>query len=454
MSNPEVPYEDGMKIGLGYNRLTGAVLPSPAVQGPSITALQGAGGQQVSSDCVTIQDVESLHKSLGVSVEAGGSYLGVSASAKVDYVSSCDFSSFSTYVLVRVSVQNAFESLDSPAFSPDAVELLANNYPERFRQRFGDEYIAGVKTGGEYFAIYQLTSTSQEERESLSVDVHAAFNAGLSSAELNVKINNATAHTQSHLQVQIHVFRQGTISQADLNLEDIMKTARDFPPGVSGDRSFPYAVMLQSYDALKNPNDAFNFIETQNQQDVLADLARKRFEFLTLRDDFAYILKHIDDFQNADGSPVDRGAANAARLQVVAAINTMEQEAAACARNAGQCAFTQFDTGAFDKPGLKAGKKTHSTVPIFVGLTMTEAFALADQTGLNIVEHDVDGPDDPHPGQGWELMIVGETDEDGNVYPPHSWDQVEVTFQNPPPGSAVASGSDVALSAELAPGVV
>lgn len=193
MATRIVPFMDGMKLGIGYNRLTGDRLPTPAVLGGAISAIQGGGGQQVTIDCTTIQDVETLHKSLGVSVDAAGSYMGFSASAKVDYASSCDFSSFSTYVVVRVSVQDAFESIDSPVFSPDAAELLVNNNPDRFRQRFGDTFIAGLRKGGEYFAIYQITGSDDTEKESVSVKVHAAFNGGLSSAELNTAINTATS---------------------------------------------------------------------------------------------------------------------------------------------------------------------------------------------------------------------------------------------------------------------
>ena len=72
--------------------------------------------------------------------------MGFSGSAKVDYANSCDFSSFSTYVVVHVSVENATETIDSPVFSPDANELLINNNPVRFRQRFG-VYIEGVRKG-------------------------------------------------------------------------------------------------------------------------------------------------------------------------------------------------------------------------------------------------------------------------------------------------------------------
>jgi len=353
MTTRIVPFTDGMKIGLGYDRLSGDRLPSPAVNGPTISAVQGAVGQRVTSDCTIIQDVETLHKSLGISVDAGGAYMGFSGSAKVDYTSSCDFSSFSTYVVVRVSVVDATETIDSPIFSPDANELLVNNNPPRFRQRFGDTFIAGVVKGGEYFAIYQITGSDQSEKESVAVNVQAAYDAGpLASAHLNTDIHTATSTSKSHLEVHVHVFRQGTIGTADLNLEDIIKTAHEFPVGVSGDKAFPYAVLLQDYDGLKNPNDKFNFIDIQNRQDVLADLAKKRFEFLALRDDLKYILKHSDDFQNADGTQVVRSEVSKEFDDVVGAINSMENMARDCSRDATQCKFPTFEVAKYNVPRL------------------------------------------------------------------------------------------------------
>jgi hypothetical protein len=355
VGTPTIEFTDGMKFGLGYNRLTGGVLPSPAVTG-STSAVSGATGQQVSIDCVTIEDVESLHKSLGISVDAGGSYMGFSGSAKVDYVHSCDLSSFSTYVLVRVSVQDAFESIDAPVFSPDASDLLKAGNTVRFRERFGDSYIEGIRKGGEYFAIYQLTSTDQSERESLAVNVHAAFNGVLASAQLNSAINSAVSSSKSHLEVQVHVFRQGTVSTADLSVDDIMATARQFPVAVSGDKAFPYSVQLQDYTALKNPNDNFTFYDIQQQQDVLADLARKRFEFLTLRDNVSYILKHSDAFANPDGSAVDRDALSKTSDDVTSQINTMETEASACARMPASASSRRSTFLNSSSPGLRRSR--------------------------------------------------------------------------------------------------
>lgn len=359
MAMRTVPFKDGMKPGLGFNRLTGDILPSPAVHGKT-SSLQGAGGQQVTIDCSVIQDVKTLHKALGINVDAGGAYMGFSGSSKTDYANSFDFSSFSTYVVVKASVQNAVETFDDPAFSEEANQLLINNNPDRFRQRFGDSFITGIKKGGEYFAIFQVTGSNESEKETVSEAVQLAFGNPLAGASLNTTIKTEMARSSSHLAINLHVFRQGTIATADLNLEDIMKTARQFPLDVAGDMSFAYVALVQDYAVLKNPNDKFNYIDIQNRQDVLEDLGKRRFEFLALRDDIRYILKHLEDFQNADGTPLDRAKLGQELDEIVNAINSMEKEAKNCSQDATQCKFTLFDAGKFAIPVL--AKKTEDVL--------------------------------------------------------------------------------------------
>jgi hypothetical protein len=253
--------------------------------------------------------------------------------------------------------------MDSPIFSDDAKELLTNNNAERFRQRFGDCFISGLKKGGEYFAIYQISGSDSDERDSLSVDIDAAFNGLVTSAELKTSIQSKTQNSKHHLEVRVHVFRQGAIQEADLNVEDILKTARSFPVSVAGTNAYPYAVSLQDYNVLKNPNDRFNFIDIENQQAVLEDLAKRRFAFLTRRNDISYILGHLDDFQNSDGSPVVREAMTKLYDDIVDAINAMQQQASACSKDARQCNFTKFEISKYPVPVAKAGRLAPPPTP-------------------------------------------------------------------------------------------
>ncbi|MGB3709153.1 PASTA domain-containing protein [Gordonia sp. (in: high G+C Gram-positive bacteria)] len=64
-------------------------------------------------------------------------------------------------------------------------------------------------------------------------------------------------------------------------------------------------------------------------------------------------LKHLEDFQNADGTAPDRQLVVSEQQRVVDAVNSMQKQASACARDAAKCTFTNFDSGAFTKPVLK-----------------------------------------------------------------------------------------------------
>jgi hypothetical protein len=461
MANLEIPFQDGMKIGLGYDQLSGEITPSAGVKGDSVTPIQQAKGQKISLDCVTIEDIESLSKQLGVSVAAGGSYMGFSASAKVDYVNSCNFSSYSTYVLVKVSVQNVFESMDNPIFNEDSIELISNGNTARFRERFGDCFISGIKTGGEFFAIYQITSTSQTDRESVAVKVHAAYRTVGAGADLDVAVNTANEHTKNRTEVQIHVFRLGSIQEIPMNPSEIMTHAKRFPKDVTGENSYPFAVLLQPYNRLESPNDRFNFYELQQQQDALQDMARRRFNLLKLKNDIAFILKYPSDFQNPDGSAVDVNHLTSIGTKVSTAINDLQRKAAACARDATSCDIPSFsELDSFRAPALRPGQaepppiEEFIKVPNFVGLTLSAilatryygpGFSAAQQAaqdnaqgGADCLAPYIDG----FPSEFWKLS----GDAEGDPRYPGLIENDLVIGQTPPAGALVLAGTKLKLT--------
>jgi hypothetical protein len=139
---------------------------------------------------------------------------------------------------------------------------------------------------------------------------------------------------------------------ADQTMAEVLAKAHDFPPSVAGDKAAAFAVSIADYKTLKLPQDDFNFIDIQHQRDVLAEHARKRFEFLTLRNSISYIRQHPEDFDGVNDALL------ATRLQKVTdAINKMEEEASACLQDAHACKFTPFDVSDFPLPQAKPGVK-------------------------------------------------------------------------------------------------
>jgi hypothetical protein len=92
-------FSPGMQPGIGVNLLDGTALEQGVI---GALTPPDAAGQHVESRIVRIDDIASLHTSLGVDVSASGSYMGFSASDKMSYADSCGFNEHSIYLLVSV----------------------------------------------------------------------------------------------------------------------------------------------------------------------------------------------------------------------------------------------------------------------------------------------------------------------------------------------------------------
>jgi hypothetical protein len=430
MATRLVPFQEGMKVGFGYDLVQGAPLSSPAVQG-TVSSIQGAGGQEVVSHNVRITDLDTLHKTLGVNVDAGGSYFGASGDVKVNYASECNVSQFSTTVMIGLSVVDAFENFDAPVLTSDASDLLATNNSLRFRQRFGDVFIDGLRKGGEYFAVYEINSVDTSTREDIAVHIEAAFDSGVFAAHLDSDIATSTARTSSHCEVKTHVFQNGAIDHTDQSLAEIMQKAHDFPPTVAGPLAAPFAVSLEDYVTLKLPNDQFNFLDIQNQRDVLAEHAKKRFDFLTLRNDISYVRLHLQDFIGADDATLAGQLA-----KVTDDINVMEAEASACLRNPGACAFTSFDVSDFPLPPAKPPVRGTVVIPNWVGLDSREVSFGHDGRGA---------ANDPNIPSAGDLGLTVTFIVAPNSQPP-PFDTEVVVSTVPPVGASVPVGTMVIVN--------
>jgi hypothetical protein len=381
----ELTYVHGMKPGHGINRLNGNNLASTAVEG-TLTPIEFAKGQSVKSKFIRIDDISSLHKSLGVEVTASGGYMGFSANAKVDFASECNFNSHSTYLMIHIEVTNAFLSMDNPVFSSEALELLKNRQPDRFRERFGDVFVSGVSTGGEYFAVYQISGTDESEKEAIATAIHGAYQGGLTSAELGATIQSKKESSHSHLEVSVFNFQLGgSDPSTDLTPEQIMTKARGFALSVRGEFSVPYSMLPAPYSELKRPDDAANQIDIANQCEALAEAWKIRTDLIQLKNDIDYVL-----FSEARGheefETFDVPALTAVRNDLVAQIEAITKRASKCMEDAKQCEFSRFDVSAIKLPKMRQGRADSLALK-------GQAIAAEDPLASLLRQREPDGPD-------------------------------------------------------------
>lgn len=412
----QLPYVNGMDFGVGLDLLSGEPLQE-AVTG-TITPVTTARGQTVESKLMRIDSLSTLHKTIGISVEGGGSYMGFSGSAKVNFADSCNFNEYSTYFLISIRVEDVFERLDDPVLIVDAVELLRNNKAPRFRERFGDAYIHGMKKGGEYFGLFQISGTDETEKHKATNTINAGFNGLITSAELATQLNEMRTKSKHHLQVTAYTFqRGGSDTSQDQTIEQMMNKARNFAPSVAGEFAVPYAVSTLSYKTLNLPEDAANPIDIENQREVLEANWRTRTQLLVLKNNIEYVLFSIannyDEFERADTEELTKW-----RNGLVDEIDLITKEASQCVKDAAKCKLARFDISHIRLPKHRAMIRT----PKLVGID--EESAKAQITALGLL-YSVDND-----------YTFGRIPNDLN----------KVTLQSPPEGTMVAPGSQIMIT--------
>lgn len=429
-------FSPGMDVGIGVNLLTGEAL----VQGVTGTVTPPeAAGQNVQSRIIRIDDISSLHTALGVGVSASGSYMGFSASAKMDYADSCGFNEHSIYLLVSVVVTNALTRMDSPALTAEAALLLQNQKPDRFRERFGDIFVAGIHTGGEYFAIFQITGTDESEKESLSVKVSASYSTIGAGADLSVAINTAKESSHSHLDMRVFSFQNGgSDTSQDQDPGQIMTKAHNFAPsltGASAHSAVAYSILPESYRTLNLPSDASNLIDIENQREMLATNFVTRNQLMLLVNNMDYIL--LSQAQNhSEFEPFDVDALTADRNRLAAEFDRVTREASACMRDATLCHLAAFEGPSKPLPKRLAPLPSAPVaVPNYVGWTSRDVQeAGTDNQGRRITPPTVD-----------ELGLLVNFINGGISTDPEGNDRGDVTSVAPPPGTLVPRGTMITI---------
>lgn len=439
----EVPFLDGMKVGLGYDALTGAATKSTAVTGTSLTAPAQASGQIVKTTLQIVQESSVLHQALGIDIEASAGNLIADASAKFKFANDIAVNSFSQYVVVGVEVFNATLTLDSPVLTAEASALLAAGNKSRFRDRFGDLFILGIKTGGEYFAVYKVESMDSVERTTVAGEIHARAGAPtVAGASLDTSISSDVAKSKSKLDVSVYVYQSGGNNIAtETTLDAIMQKAHLFPTLVGADQGVPYSVLIHDYTELKLPGDGLSFVDIQNQQDVLNFNANLLDGFNTVVNDIDFVRKNIDDFKNTDGSPANDEVLAKARRDCLQEIDAIRTQMSKCATDATTCTRITSAPEDFRKLLPVIGATNRITVPNLVEFNILPICAPGQLVNLGA----------PLTGQG--LVFSGEFGNlayvvdlaAGDIHPVPFVNGVYVKAQDPPGGAVVSKGATVKL---------
>ncbi len=332
----DIPYANGMDYGMGVNFRDGSIAGLAVDPGAPKAAPTGAGGQTVRYDLNIINTFDDLYKSLGIDVSAGGQYALFKASAKFDYASETKFNSQSTFVVAHCVVENAFAQIENARIveGSDAYDLLKAGNTTLFQQKYGDGFVRGLQTGGEFFAVISITSSTREEQESIAAKLSAQYGALFAQVSVEFNFNDQMKSQTSKSEIHVSTYqRGGTGDQTSItsDVDAVMKRLAAFPAQVLAN-PVAYSAQLARYITIPlpagpNPLD----IEAQNQ--ALREYAANQLLIRTKRNDLEFVQLHPDFFV----SPPSEDDLNAWQTFFTTEESALLSQASRCSDDATMC---------------------------------------------------------------------------------------------------------------------
>lgn len=325
----DVPYTVGMNYGMGVSFLNGSIAGKAVVAG-TVKGPDGAIGQTVRYTLTIIKSFEDLYTSLGISVAASGHFGLFKASGKFAYASETKFNSQATFLLARCVVENAFTQAEDALLAPDSdgFRLLENGKSDVFQERYGDGFVRGLQTGGEYFAVISITSSDREEQESIAASFSASYGALFASVAVEGKLNDETRSRMSRSEVQVSTYQRGGLGDATSitsDIEAVMVRLSAFPEQVRLN-PVPYSAQLARYTTLALP-DGPNPLDIAAQKQALEEYASTRLKLMTLRNDLEFVQLHPEYFVN----PPTAEELNGWQDMLTEQLNAITRQASTCA---------------------------------------------------------------------------------------------------------------------------
>ena len=427
MANPIKDWESFMNPGLGFNSA------SNTIRGQAVTVqpLQSTGdGQTILFSCHKTESVEDLCTQIGLSVDASGSAGLFGGSDKFDFVQSKSLHSFSVFMVVSINVKNATQHMLGEQLLPAAAELLSSGDNDRFLATFGDYYIKGVESGGEFFAIIEIQTSDTNDQSAISNSLDVAGFFGDGGVDLKSNFTSKFQKVTQSRSLDISSYQrggQGEGAKQKVTPGELLDKALNFANDVFAHPT-PYRAELQDYVALDPPKPP-NVIDIQNAKDVLQQFATNRNILLQFINDVTFILSNPDQFDTPKASVDLNALANQAREM----INEIKQAASSCMDDVRACKLITINLP--DRsvlPSRKQGAKK-VTIPSVVGKVAEDAHTTLAALGLQ-------SSSEPTPVETSAALY--EIQKEQGVEP-----QVgHVLSQTPGAGEVVEQGTTITLS--------
>ena len=275
------------EIGMGFNSESGLAIGS-ALEGFAVREDASAPGQTVSSSITIVTSHEELMSTLDMSFAEQGRYGFYSGSAKAKFSDSSNYNSTSTCLVARCIVQNPLKrGRDFRVKAPAQALLDANRFDE-FRTAFGDSFVRGLQTGGEFYSVVRITSVSSTQQSSLAATLQGEANGLLASGSFKSAFASANQETTTRSEFVATMFQMagsGASISPVAEIGEVIARFKSFPAIVAA-APVAYESEVATYDtlplALPTPEEREDFLL------ALVDARDKKLRYIQTRNDLEF----------------------------------------------------------------------------------------------------------------------------------------------------------------------
>ncbi len=285
------------EIGMGFNSQTGLAVGS-ALEGFTVQENPAATGAEVTSAISIVSTHEELQESIGLSFQAQGRYGLVAGSAKASFSEKTNYNSMSTFVVASVVVENPLRRGKNFKITADAKALLDSLQVDKFQRAFGDSFVRGLQTGGEFYAVVRITSVSTSTQTALSAALQAEYNGLVASGSFKLEFESTSQASSTKSEFTSVMYQRagsGVEISPTVTIDDVIARFRAFPAIAAGSAS-AYESEIATYDTIPLPVPTP--VEQEAFLEALADAREKKLRYIQRRNDLEFAIRFPEFFDD------------------------------------------------------------------------------------------------------------------------------------------------------------
>ena len=322
----EIASTDEAVLGMGFDSVLGE-FRSVGVQGAATdpSAMGQVGGSQFSR----VTSWEEISKVVRVDAEVSAQFGIAGGSAKFSFADKMRASSQFTTVMVSINALNALVQIPSARLTPDASQLLAAGDTQRFAERFGDKFVRGIKTGGEFFGFIQIKAQSREREKQVAGEIGANY----LTASVKVSASLDEELRTGLLTIDAFSWQTGGTVELHTDIDSMSNAARAFGASVKT-LGTPVTAIVDDYTELDLPKGP-SPLAIAEKRSFLSRMVSFMNRARQLSADIDYALLNPGFFEQMDAAVIEQlqalaPAVDAIRNQIKARVSACLNDLEAC----------------------------------------------------------------------------------------------------------------------------